>query len=95
VIVWFSAALFSLGMYGVLTRRDLVGVIACVEVMLTGVTVFLVAATSASSPLLGQVTTLAILALAACEAVIGIALVLASVRRTGRERLDEMDEVSG
>lgn len=95
MIVWFSAILFGLGMYGVLTRRDLVGIIACIEVMLSGVTVFLVAATAWSSPLLGQVTTLVILALAACEAVIGIALVLASVRRTGRERLDEMGEVRG
>ena len=95
MIVWFSAALFALGMYGVLTRRDLVGIIACVEVMLSGVTVFLVAVTAGSSPLLGQITALVILALAACEAVIGIALVLASVRRTGRERIDELEEVSG
>ena len=95
MIVWFSAALFALGMYGVLTRRDLVGVIACVEVMLSGVTVFLVAATSATSPLVGQVTALVIISLAACEAVIGIALVLASVRRTGRERMDELEEVRG
>ena len=95
MIVWFSAALFSLGMYGVLTRRDLVGIIACVEVMLGGITIFLVAVTSSTAPLLGQVTTLAILALAACEAVVGIALVLASVRRTGRERIDQLDEVRG
>jgi NADH-quinone oxidoreductase subunit K len=95
VIVWFSAALFALGMYGVLTRRDLVGIIACIEVMLSGVTVFLVAATSATAPVVGQVTTLVILALAACEAVVGIALVLASVRRTGRERIDELEDVRG
>ena len=95
MIVWFSSALFALGMYGVLTRRDLVGIIACVEVMLSGVTVFLVAVTSATSPLPGQVTTLVIISLAACEAVIGIALVLASVRRTGRERMDELEEVRG
>ena len=95
MIVWFAAFLFSVGIYGVLTRRDMVGVIASVEVMLTGVTVFLIAATSVTAPLLGQMTTLVILGLAACEAVIGIALVLASVRRTGRERYDEMDEVSG
>jgi len=95
MIVWFSAGLFALGMYGVLTRRDLVGIIACVEVMLSGVTVFLVAATSGTAPLLGQLVTLIILALAACEAVVGIALVLASVRRTGRERIDELEEVRG
>ena len=95
MIIWFCAGLFALGMYGVLTRRDLVAIIASIEVMLSGVTVFLVAATSATSPLLGQIVTLVILALAACEAVIGIALVLASVRRTGRERIDELGEVRG
>ena len=93
MIVWVASALFAIGLYGVLSRRDLVAILAAAEVMLTGVTVFLVAATAGSGE--GQVTALAIIVIAASEAVVGIALVLASVRRTGRERVDELTEVKG
>ena len=93
MIVWAASALFSIGLYGILSRRDLVAILASAEVMLTGVTVFLVGATSGGGQ--GQVTALAFIVIAAAEAVVGIALVLASVRRTGRERVDELTEVKG
>lgn len=95
MIAVVSAALFSLGFYGVLTRRDLVAILAAVEVMLTGVTVFVVGMGAARAGLASQVTVLVFLALAAAEAVVGIAIVLSTVRRTGLERADELDEVRG
>jgi NADH:ubiquinone oxidoreductase subunit K len=95
MMIVLSAALFSLGFYGVLSRRDLVAVLAAVEVMLTGVFVFVASAGAARAALPSQVTLLVFLTLAAAEAVVGIALVLGVVRRAGLERVDELGEVQG
>lgn len=95
MIVVLSAALFSLGLYGVLSRRDVVAVLAAVEVMLTGVFVFVAGMGAADAPLASQVTLVVFLTLAAAEAVVGIALVLTLVRRTGLERVEELEEVRG
>jgi NADH-quinone oxidoreductase subunit K len=95
MIVTVSAALFALGLYGVLTRRDLVAILAAIEVMLTGVTTFVIGVGAARAALLSQVVVLVFLTLAAAEAVVGIALVLATVRRTGLDRAEELDEVRG
>jgi NADH-quinone oxidoreductase subunit K len=97
VSVIVSAALFCLGLYGVLTRRDVIAVLACVEVMLGAATVQLVAfgaeAAVAGSPV--QALALVLLVLAAAEASVGLALVLAAMRRTGKGRVEEFTEVSG
>ena len=95
MIVTIAAALFALGLYGVLTRRDLVAILAAIEVMLTGVTTFIIGVGAARAALLSQVVVLVFLALAAAEAVVGIALVLATVRRTGLDQAEELDEVRG
>jgi NADH-quinone oxidoreductase subunit K len=95
MIVILAAALFSIGLYGVLSRRDLVAVLAAVEVMLTGVLVFVAGMGASRAGLASQVTLLVFLTLAAAEAVVGIALVLSLVRRTGRERIEELEEVRG
>jgi NADH-quinone oxidoreductase subunit K len=95
MIVILAAALFSIGLYGVLSRRDLVAVLAAVEVMLTGVLVFVAGMGASRAGLASQVTLLAFLTLAAAEAVVGIALVLSLVRRTGLERVEELEEVRG
>jgi NADH-quinone oxidoreductase subunit K len=90
------AALFGLGLYGTLARRDLVAVLACVEVMLGAANVQLVAfAHAAHAPGAGQGLALAFVVLAAAEAAIGLALVLTTVKRTGKELVDELTEVSG
>lgn len=91
-----AAALFCLGLYGVLTRRDLVGVLACVEVMLGAASVQLVGLASiAGARSSAEGFALVLLVLAAAEASVGLALVIATVKRTGRGRVDELTEVSG
>lgn len=95
-VVVVSAALFGLGLYGTLTRRDLVAILACVEVMLGAASVQLVAfSASAGGVQAGQALALALLVLAAAEASVGLALVLATVKRTRKSRADELTEVSG
>ncbi len=101
-LLMLTSGLLCLGLYGVLTRRDLVAVLASVEVMLGAGTIQLAAfstalnvtATSASAAATGQGYTLAILVLAAAEAAVGLALLVVLVR-LGRTRTDQIEEVRG
>lgn len=91
--VLLGAALFSIGLYGVLTRKNAVLVLASVEVMLAAVNVNLVAfdvylGDTASA---GQVMALFIIALAAAEVGIGIAIVLMIFRNRRSADVDELD----
>lgn len=90
-----AAALIGIGLYGVLTRREIVAVLASVEVMLGGATLLLVSYASATAaPSAGQAISFIVLAVSAAEAAVGLALLVTLVRR-GRTRTDEITEVRG
>ncbi len=76
-----AAALFGLGLVGFLTRRNLIIMFLCAEMMLQGVAINLVAFARYHGNLHGQVFVLFILAVAACEAGIALALILMLYRR--------------
>ena len=78
-----GAALFALGLVGFLTRRNLIVMFLCAEMMLQGVAVNLVAFARYRGNLQGQAFTLFILTVAACEAAIALALILMLYRRRG------------
>jgi NADH-quinone oxidoreductase subunit K len=96
--VVLASLLFCLGLYGVLNRRELVAVLACVEVMLGGATLLLVAlaATYKTSTIAtaGEAYALVLLTVVAAEAAVGLALLVALVRR-GKANVDEIREVRG
>jgi len=104
-LVLLSCALFGLGLYGVLVRRDIVAVLASIEVMLGGGLVLLVglgsaarlapqaAAAKAATSVEG--IALMVVVVAAAEAAVGLALLIAVARRRGIARLDELTEVKG
>ena len=81
-----GAVLFTLGMVGFLTRRNMIVMFLCVEMMLQGVAINLVAFARFRGDLGGQVFVLFILAVAACEAAIALALILMLFKR--RRTLD-------
>jgi NADH-quinone oxidoreductase subunit K len=81
-----GAILFVLGMIGFLARRNLIIMFLSAEMMLQGVAVNLVAFAHYRGNLQGQVLTLFILTVAACEAAISLALILALYR--SRKSLD-------
>jgi len=101
-ILVLSAALFAVGLYGVLVRRDIVGVLAAIEVMMAGPLILLVSVAAsvardggAEAAGLVQALGLVVLVVAAAEAAVGLAL-LVSVARTSRtSRVDELTEVRG
>jgi NADH:ubiquinone oxidoreductase subunit K len=96
-----ACAFVALGLYGVLTRRDLIAVLASVEVMLGGATLLLVVLassiqrpTAAAVLVSGEAVALLLLAVVAAEAAVGLALLVALVAR-GHSRTDEIAEVRG
>ena len=76
-----AAAMFGIGMVGFLTRRNLITLFLCAEMMLQGVAINFVAFARYHANLEGQVFVLFILAVAACEAGIALALILMLYRR--------------
>ena len=91
--VLLGAALFAIGLYGVLTRKNAVLVLASVELMLAAANVNLVAfdVYLADASHAGQMMTLFIIALAAAEVGIGIAIVLMIFRNRRSANVDELD----
>jgi NADH-quinone oxidoreductase subunit K len=90
-----SCLLVGAGLYGVLARRDLVAVLASIEVMLGGASLLLVGyAVGGNTAAAGQGYVLLVLAVGAAEAAVGIGLLISLVRK-GRTRVDEITEVRG
>lgn len=91
-----AAALFGIGLVGFLTRRNLITMFLCAEMMLQGVAINFVAFARFHGNLHGQVFVLFLLAVAACEAAVALALILMLYRR-GRSldvsRWQELREV--
>ena len=84
-----AAALFGLGLVGFLTRRNLITMFLCAEMMFQGVALNFVAFARFHGNLQGQIFVLFILAVAACEAGVALALFLSLYRR--RRSLDSSD----
>ena len=78
----FGAMLFSLGIYGLVTRRTLIGMLIAAELMLAGVSINFMAFNRflAPDPAIGQIFTLFIMAIAAAEAAIGLSIMVAVYR---------------
>jgi len=91
-----SAGLFSIGLYGLLARRNLVLVLMSVELMLGAVSLNLVAFDVWLTDALrsGQVLTLMVIALSAAEVGLGLAIVLQLFRRRATSAIDELDTLS-
>ncbi len=92
-----GSALFSMGLYGVITRRNAVLVLASVELMLSAVNINLVAFDTYLQDQLksGQMLSLFVIALAAAEVAIGIAIVLMIYRNRQSADIDELSEMKG
>lgn len=87
----FGALLFIIGVIGVLTRRNVVIVLMSIELILNAVNLTLISFSHYLSDLRGQVFTLFIIAVAASEAAVGLALVIALYRGKNTFNLDEVN----
>jgi NADH:ubiquinone oxidoreductase subunit K len=90
-----AAVLFSIGVYGVLARRNAVLVLMSIELMLNAVNINLVAFGAYRQNVLGQVFALFVIAIAAAEVGVGLAIVLLIYRNRTSIDLDEVDLMKG
>ncbi len=90
-----SAFLFCTGVYGVLARRNGVLVLMSIELMLNAVNINLVAFSARLSDAAGQVFALFVIAIAAAEVGVGLAIVLLIYRNRVGVNLDEIDLMKG
>ncbi|MES2767404.1 MAG: NADH-quinone oxidoreductase subunit NuoK [Bacteroidota bacterium] len=86
-----SAMLFSLGVVGVLTRRNAIVIFMSIEMMLNAVNLTLVAFSSYLGDSAGQIFVFFVMAVAAAEAAVGLAIVLALFRNKQTVFVDEVN----
>jgi NADH-quinone oxidoreductase subunit K len=92
-ILILSAALFSIGLFGVLARRNAIAILLGVELMLNAVNINLVAFWRYLDPsqMTGQVFAIIVFAVAAAEVAVGLALVISVYRSRKTVVADELD----
>ncbi len=90
----FGGVLFCLGLVGFLTRRSLILMFLSLEMMLSGVSVNLIAYSRHHQNYQGQILAIMVLTIAACEAAIALALVVSLYRRKATLDIKAWDELS-
>jgi NADH-quinone oxidoreductase subunit K len=86
-----SAILFSIGVVGVLTRRNAIIVFMSIELMLNSVNLTLVAFSSYLGNATGQIFVFFVLTVAAAEAAVGLAIIIALFRNKMTVNIDEIN----
>ncbi len=92
-----GALLFGMGIYGLVTRRTLIGMLIAAELVLAGASINFMAFNrfTAPDPVVGQVFTLFIMAIAAAEAAIGLSIVVAIYRNYKSIDVEDLVELKG
>jgi NADH:ubiquinone oxidoreductase subunit K len=97
-VSWFlvvSALVFAIGAGGVLTRRNPLVVLLCLELMLNAANIALIAFARMWGNAQGQIFAIVVMVVAACEVCIGLGLVVAIYRRHLPIDVDEIRELHG
>ncbi|MDA8104981.1 MAG: NADH-quinone oxidoreductase subunit NuoK [Nitrospiraceae bacterium] len=90
-----SAAVFTIGVFGFLTRRNIIIMFMSIELMLNAVNISLVSFSHYLQDLRGQILVFFIITVAAAEAAIGLAIIIALFRNKTTAHVDDMNEMKG
>jgi NADH-quinone oxidoreductase subunit K len=90
-----SATLFTVGMIGVVIRRNMITVLMAIELMLNAVNINLIAFSHRLSSLEGQIFTIFVIAVAAGEAAVGLAIIIQLYRLRSTINVDEARSLNG
>ena len=93
--LFFSAVLFVIGVFGVLIRRNAIIVFMCVELMLNAVNLTLVTFARINGDLNGQVMAFFVMVVAAAEAAVGLAIIIALFRHRQTVNLQNINLLKG
>ena len=97
-VVWFvvlAAFIFCIGAAGVLTRRNPLVILLCLELMLNAGNLALIAFSRMWGNADGQIFALVVMVVAACEVVVGLGVIVAMYRRRLNIDVDELSELRG
>ena len=97
-IGWYlavSAIIFTIGAAGVMTRRNPLVVLLCLELMLNAANLALIAFSRMHGDGDGQVFAVIVMVVAACEVTVGLGVIVAMARRNVPIDVDEMRELHG
>lgn len=90
-----SAVVFSIGVFGFLTRRNIIIMFMSLELMLNAVNISLVSFSHYLQDMRGVILVFFIVTVAAAEAAIGLAIIIALFRNKTTANVDEMNEMRG
>lgn len=97
-VTWYlllAAALFSMGVAGVLMRRNALVMFMSIELMLNSVNLTFVAVAKELGLVEGQVAALFVMVIAAAEVTVGLAIIVAIFRTRASANVDELAELKG
>jgi len=90
-----SIAVFSIGVFGFLSRRNVIIMFMSIELMLNAVNINLISLSHYLQDMRGQILAFFVIAVAAAEAAIGLAIVIALFRNKATAHVDEVKEMHG
>ena len=91
-----GAIIFTIGIVGIfLNRKNIIVILMCIELILLAVNINLVSFSVFFNDLIGQIFALFIFTVAAAEAAIGLAIIVAYYRNTGTVHVEEIDSLKG
>lgn len=91
--VYLSTVLFVIGVFGVLTRRNTIIVLMCIELMLNAVNLLLAAFSTYLSDAQGQIMVFFIMVVAAAEAAVGLGILVMIYRNTKSTDISLLDNL--
>ncbi len=94
-ILLLSAIIFTIGAVGVLVRRNALIIFMSIEMMLNSVNLTLVALANQWGNLTGQIFVFIVIAVAAVEVAVGLAIIMAIVRHQDTTNIDEVHLLKG
>ena len=90
-----SALLFTIGVAGVLVRRNAIVVFMCVELMLNAVNLSFIAFSKLNGDLNGQILSFFVMVVAAAEVVVGLGILVAIFRKRSSTSVDDVNLLKG
>ena len=93
--LWLGGVVFAIGVFGFLARRNIIIMFLSIELMLNGINISLVALSHYMQDLRGQILVFFVIAVAAAEAAIGLAIIIALFRNKATLHADEIAGMKG
>jgi NADH-quinone oxidoreductase subunit K len=90
-----STVVFTIGVFGFLSRRNIIIIFMSIELMLNAVNINLISLSHYLQDMRGQILAFFVIAVAAAEAAIGLAIVIALFRNKATAHMDEIHEMKG